>query len=58
MGLAKSLLAEMYGVCLCLSIEATVQKLQKSFYATWRGGGGVSNIWGIKLLFTAKMSDV
>jgi hypothetical protein len=56
MSLAKSLLAEMYGVCLSLSIEATVQKLQKSFYATWRGGG--SNIWGIKLLFTAKMSDV
>jgi hypothetical protein len=39
MSLAKSLLAEMYGICLCLSIEATVQKLQKSFYATWRGGG-------------------
>jgi len=55
MCLAKSLLAEMYGVCLCLSIEATVQKLQKSLYATWGGG---SNIWGIKLLFTAKMSDV
>jgi hypothetical protein len=45
MSLAKSLLAEMYGVCLCLSIEATVQKLQKSIFCHMiadEGGGGAT----------------